>query len=155
MSTQNSIPTKIQHLSRMMADEERKQFESAFSKASFRADMVARFIVAELCFQLELNPKLKTVTLTKPYFEAIRSLKRDKTLSLFLELMIKLDGGIPRPDQALMNITRTYITKCWEVPEIEISDPEMLGQFSIYLKQCRELIQDFLLNKVAGEIFQT
>jgi len=147
---------KISAFASMIATEESRNFKHLFgNKFKLRRDQVYRFVLAELCFLMETDNALSNLQLQEQYYNLIKSEQRNKTLQQFLKLIFDYHRGIPRMDKALLHLTMSYIMICWSVPEQKAQDPELLGQFSIYLGKSRKLMRDFIVNQELTEIFKT
>lgn len=102
----------------------------------FNRNSITSFIIAELCFEMDVNPKFQSVRLKKEYADIIEKGKNTRAFRLLYKNMHAYYVGNPSLDKALWNITYSYLETVWGIEEI-IPDPILLTTYSMHLAKVR------------------
>lgn len=113
---------------------------------------IQSFIVAQICFEMAVNPNLKLAKIKPEYKELIEEEKNKEAVGVFYKHMMNYYEGIPNLDKALHNLTSTYLTICWSASEEKLHDAAFLLAASMHMTQLRVLIKNYLEGFLMKEI---
>ena len=103
---------------------------------------IISFVIAELCFQMDTNPKFQSLKFKKEYSDIIENQKNKQAFNLLCSSMHKYYNGDPNLDKALYNITYAYLESVWMLTEI-IPDAVMLTSYNMVISNMRLRIKNY------------
>lgn len=98
-------------------------------------DGILSFVIADFCFELAYNEKLKDVIFKKEVLEIVRKENKSEAYELFFYTFYKL-SQIPNNTNVLWEVTYAYLKIVWGIDD-KIRDPILLTAYSVYLTQLR------------------
>jgi len=137
-----------------IAEEEKKKtiLKSPFLKVqslTLNRDNLFCFVLATFCFELEFNPKFKSVRLKKEYSDLIEKIRAYEAFQLIYKAMLDYYHGKSTNPTSHWNITYIYLEKVWGIKE-RVRDPVLLTVYSVYLTKIRITMKEEFENLMSS-----
>lgn len=136
----------IEELADLTARELKQNNKKAplFEGLELNRENLLSFIIAEICFEMKINPLFKQIKIRPEYEEFLNKKRGVQEFQLCYKSMVDYYNGKPNLDKALKNLTWQYLVTCWSAPTEMRQNPVLLMSVGLHLAMLRGSIKKYL-----------